>query len=60
MVDTARLDELERAAADALMAWLEEHPPIGEEGHPLVWSDGKPVALDVLAVTGALRRHADR
>ena len=51
-----RIDELEREAFDALLQWIEEHPAT-KAGVPLMWSDGKPVALDVLAAIAELRRH---
>jgi hypothetical protein len=49
------LAKIERDAIRALELWLEEHPVLTEDGRPLEWSDGVPVALDVLDVLIALR-----
>jgi hypothetical protein len=45
------MDELlkrEKDALNALWRWLDEHPPSNESGEAMVWSDGRPVAFDVL------------
>lgn len=49
----ARLrDDAERA----LLAWLREdqHPMLSDDGHAMVWSNGRPVALDVALALRAL------
>ncbi|HEY8819556.1 MAG TPA: hypothetical protein VIM25_12160 [Candidatus Limnocylindrales bacterium] len=54
------VDELERQAAEALRRWLDErggHALLAPDGRAMVWTNGKPVALDVLEVIAALRRH---
>ena len=55
MVD--KVDALERDAVKALLRWLDQHPVLAEDGDPLIWTDGKPVALDVLQVIATLRQH---
>jgi hypothetical protein len=52
------VDELERQSVAALRRFLDEHGQVAlEDGQPLLWTNGKPVALDVLEVIAALRRH---
>jgi hypothetical protein len=55
----ADLAKIEADAIRALELWLEEHPVLTEGGRPLEWSDGVPVALDVLDVLIALRGMAE-
>jgi hypothetical protein len=52
-----RVDEIEQEAVEALERWLYDHCPVADNGEPTVWADGRPVALDVLRVIEALRRH---
>ncbi len=43
-------EQLEAIRADterALLLWLADNPVLADDGQPIVWMDGRPVALDV-------------
>ena len=59
MVDTETLDRLEREAAEAILSWAGERKLLTDDGHALLHTDGKPIALDVLDAIAVLRRNRD-